>query len=257
MALFGRPSDSHVIVLAPSTAADCFWMSIEAVRLATKYMTPVVVLSEGFLINSSEPWKIPDLKKIPKMKSPFRKKVEGYLPYKRNKETLARDWVKVGTKGLEHTIGGLEKLNETGDVTQDAENHDLMTRLRAEKVQKVANDIPDLEIIGDKGADLLLVGWGSTLGSMKAAVEAVNQSGKKVAMINIRHLNPLPKNLSKILRQFKKIGVVELNLGQLDMIIRSKFLIDTSFLGRVTGQPIAVTELIDFIVKELEMLKQH
>ena len=257
MALFGRPSDSHVIVLAPSTAADCFWMSIEAVRLATKYMTPVVVLSEGFLINSSEPWKIPDLKKIPKMKSPFRKKVEGYLPYKRNKETLARDWVRVGTKGLEHTIGGLEKLNETGDVTQDAENHDLMTRLRAEKVQKVANDIPDLEIIGDKGADLLLVGWGSTLGSMKAAVEAVNQSGKKVAMINIRHLNPLPKNLSKILRQFKKIGVVELNLGQLDMIIRSKFLIDTSFLGRVTGQPIAVTELIDFIVKELEMLKQH
>ena len=257
MALFGRPSDSHVIVLAPSTAADCFWMSIEAVRLATKYMTPVVVLSEGFLINSSEPWKIPDLKKIPKMKSPFRKKVDGYLPYKRNKETLARDWVKVGTKGLEHTIGGLEKLNETGDVTQDAENHDLMTRLRAEKVQKVANDIPDLEIIGDKGADLLLVGWGSTLGSMKAAVEAVNQSGKKVAMINIRHLNPLPKNLSKILREFKKIGVVELNLGQLDMIIRSKFLIDTSFLGRVTGQPIAVTELIDFIVKELEMLKQH
>ena len=257
MALFGRPSDSHVIVLAPSTAADCFWISIEAVKLATKYMTPVVVLSEGFLVNSSEPWKIPNLKKIPKIKSPFRKKVEGYLPYKRNRETLARDWVKVGTKGLEHRIGGLEKLNETGDVTQDAENHDLMTRLRVEKVQRVVDDIPDLEIIGDKDAELLLVGWGSTLGSMKAAVEAVTQSGKKVAMINIRHLNPFPKNLSTILRKFKKVAVVELNLGQLNMIIRSKFLIDTSFLGRVTGQPIAVTELVDFIAKELEMLKQH
>ncbi len=257
MALFGRPSDSHVIVLAPSTAADCFWISIEAVRLATKYMTPVVVLSEGFLVNASEPWKLPNLKKIPKIKSPFRNKVEGYLPYKRNKETLARDWVRIGTQGLEHTIGGLEKLNETGGVTQDPDNHDLMTRLRAEKVQKVANDIPDLEIIGEEDADLLLVGWGSSLGSMRAAVEAVNQSGKKVAMINIRYLNPLPKNLSNILRSYKKVAVVELNLGQLNMIIRSRFLIDTSFLGRVTGQPIAVSELIDFITKELDMLKQH
>tara|TARA_B100000700_G_scaffold271905_1_gene315110 strand:- start:5189 stop:7039 length:1851 start_codon:yes stop_codon:yes gene_type:complete len=257
MALFGRPSDSHVIVLAPSTAADCFWISIEAVRLATKYMTPVVVLSEGFLVNASEPWKLPNLKKIPKIKSPFRNKVEGYLPYKRNKETLARDWVRIGTQGLEHTIGGLEKLNETGGVTQDPDNHDLMTRLRAEKVQKVANDIPDLEIIGEEDADLLLVGWGSSLGSMRAAVEAVNQSGKKVAMINIRYLNPLPKNLTNILRSYKKVAVVELNLGQLNMIIRSRFLIDTSFLGRVTGQPIAVSELIDFITKELDMLKQH
>ena len=257
MALFGRPSDSHVIVLAPSTAADCFWISIEAVRLATKYMTPVVVLSEGFLVNASEPWKLPNLKKIPKIKSPFRNKVEGYLPYKRNKETLARDWVRIGTQGLENTIGGLEKLNETGGVTQDPDNHDLMTRLRAEKVQKVANDIPDLEIIGDEDPDLLLVGWGSSLGSMRAAVEAVNQSGKKVAMINIRYLNPLPKNLSNILRSYKKVAVVELNLGQLNMIIRSRFLIDTSFLGRVTGQPIAVSELIDFITKELDMLKQN
>ena len=132
-----------------------------------------------------------------------------------------------------------------------------MTRLRAEKVQKVANDIPDLEIIGEEDADLLLVGWGSSLGSMRAAVEAVNQSGKKVAMINIRYLNPLPKNLANILRSYKKVAVVELNLGQLNMIIRSRFLIDTSFLGRVTGQPIAVSELIDFITKELDMLKQH
>lgn len=257
MALFGRPSDSHVIVLAPSTADDCFWISIEAVRLATKYMTPVVVLSEGFLISSSEPWKIPNLKEIPKIKTSFRTNPKGYLPYKRNKETLARDWVRIGTKGLEHTIGGLEKTNETGDVTQDPDNHDLMTRLRAEKVQRVVNDIPDLEIIGDKNADLLLVGWGSTLGSMRAAIEAVNGAGKKVAMINIRYLNPLPRNLGNILRKFKKVGIVELNLGQLNTIIRSKFLIDTSFLGRVTGQPIYVSELTNFINRELESLKEH
>ena len=257
LALFGRPSDSHVIVLAPSSASDCFWISIEAVRLATKYMTPVVVLSEGFLVNSSEPWKLPDIKKIPKIKSPFRKKVEGFLPYKRNKETLARDWVKVGTEGLEHTIGGLEKTDETGGITQDPENHDLMTRLRAEKVQKVINDIPEIEVLGEKDADLLVVGWGSSLGSMRAAVEAVNQTGKKVAMINVRYLNPLPKNFAAVLRSYKKVAVVELNLGQLNMIIRSKYLIDTSFLGRVTGQPVAVNELIDFITKELEMLKQH
>ena len=257
LALFGRPSDSHVIVLAPSSASDCFWISIEAVRLATKYMTPVVVLSEGFLVNSSEPWKLPDIKKIPKIKSPFRKKVEGFLPYKRNKETLARDWVKVGTEGLEHTIGGLEKTDETGGITQDPENHDLMTRLRAEKVQKVINDIPEIEVLGEKDADLLVVGWGSSLGSMRAAVEAVNQTGKKVAMINVRYLNPLPKNFAAVLRCYKKVAVVELNLGQLNMIIRSKYLIDTSFLGRVTGQPVAVNELIDFITKELEMLKQH
>ena len=257
MSLYGRPSDSYLIVLAPSSAADCFWISIEAVRLATKYMTPVIVLSEGFLINSSEPWKIPDLDNIPEMKAPFRINPEGYLPYKRNKETLARDWVKIGTPGLEHTIGGLEKTNETGNITQDPENHDLMTRLRYEKTQKVANDIPDIEIIGDKDADLLLVGWGSTLGSMRAAMEVVQGSGKKVAMINIRYLNPLPKNLGDILRSFKKVVVVELNLGHLNMIIRSKFMIDTAFLGRVTGQPIPVTEMIEFINKELDSLKEH
>mgnify|MGYP001161324539 FL=1 len=257
MSLFGRPSDSHLIVLAPSSAQDCFWISVEAVRLATKYMTPVIVLSEGFLINSSEPWKIPNLDDIPEMKSEFRTDPEGYLPYKRNKETLARDWVRIGTPGLEHTIGGLEKTNETGQITQDPENHDLMTRLRYEKTQKVANDIPELEIMGDKDADLLLVGWGSTLGSMRASMEAVASQGKKVAMINIRHLNPLPKNLGDILRSFKKVAVIELNLGHLNMLIRSKFLIDTAFLGRVTGQPIAVTEMIDFINKELETIKEH
>jgi len=257
MSLYGRPSDSYLIVLAPSSAADCFWISIEAVRLATKYMTPVIVLSEGFLVNSSEPWKLPDIDSIPDMKAPYRTDPKDYLPYKRNKETLARDWVKIGTPGLEHTIGGLEKTNETGLITQDPENHDFMTRVRYEKTQKVANDIPDLEILGDKDADLLLVGWGSTLGSMRASMEAVQNAGKKVALINIRYLNPLPKNLGEILRNYKKVAVVELNLGHLNMIIRSKFMIDTAFLGRVTGQPIPVTEMIEFINKELESLKEH
>ena len=257
MALFGRPSDSHLIVLAPESASDCFWISIEAVRLATKYMTPVIVLSEGFLVNASEPWKLPDLSTIPKMEPPFRTDPENYLPYIRNKETLARDWVRIGTKGLEHTIGGLEKINETGAISQDPENHDLMTRLRAEKVQKVQNDIPDVEVLGDKDADLVLLGWGSAIGSMRASAEVISKSGKKVAIVNLRYINPFPKNLEAVLKSFKKVAVVELNLGQLNMIIRSKFMIDTSFLGRVTGQPISVVEMVEFINNELNLLKEH
>ena len=257
MALFGRPSDSHLIVLAPESASDCFWISIEAVRLATKYMTPVIVLSEGFLVNASEPWKLPDLSKIPEMEPPFRTDPENYLPYIRNKETLARDWVRIGTKGLEHTIGGLEKINETGAISQDPENHDLMTRLRAEKVQKVQNDIPDVEVLGDKDADLVLLGWGSAIGSMRASAEVIAKSGKKVAIVNLRYINPFPKNLEAVLKSFKKVAVVELNLGQLNMIIRSKFMIDTSFLGRVTGQPISVVEMVEFINNELNLLKEH
>ena len=257
MALFGRPSDSHLIVLAPESASDCFWISIEAVRLATKYMTPVMVLSEGFLINASEPWKLPDISSIPKMDARFRTEPDGYLPYKRNKETLARDWVRVGTKGLEHTIGGLEKTNETGAITQDPENHDLMTRLRAEKVQKVQNDIPDVEVLGDKDAELLLLGWGSSIGSMRASAEVIAKSGRKVAIVNLRYLNPFPKNLEEVLRKYKKVAVVELNLGQLNMVIRSKFMIDTAFLGRVTGQPISVVEMVEFINNELDLLKEH
>ena len=220
MALFGRPSDSHLIVLAPESASDCFWISIEAVRLATKYMTPVMVLSEGFLVNASEPWKLPDISSIPKMDARFRTEPDGYLPYKRNKETLARDWVRVGTKGLEHTIGGLEKTNETGAITQDPENHDLMTRLRAEKVQKVQNDIPDVEVLGDKDAELLLLGWGSSIGSMRASAEVIAKSGRKVAIVNLRYLNPFPKNLEEVLRKYKKVAVVELNLGELNLVIR-------------------------------------
>ena len=257
MALFGRPSDSHLIVLAPESASDCFWISIEAVRLATKYMTPVIVLSEGFLVNASEPWKLPDLSTIPKMEPPFRTDPENYLPYIRNKETLARDWVRIGTKGLEHTIGGLEKINETGAISQDPENHDLMTRLRAEKVQKVQNDIPDVEVLGDKDADLVLLGWGSAIGSMRASAEVISKGGKKVAIVNLRYINPFPKNLEAVLKSFKKVAVIELNLGQLNMIIRSKFMIDTSFLGRVTGQPISVVEMVEFINNELNLLKEH
>jgi 2-oxoglutarate ferredoxin oxidoreductase subunit alpha len=162
----------------------------------------------------------------------------------------------VGTKGLEHTIGGLEKTNETGAITQDPENHDLMTRLRAEKVQKVQNDIPDVEVLGDEDAELLLLGWGSSIGSMRASAEVIAKSGKKVAIVNLRYLNPFPKNLEEVLRRYKKVAVVELNLGQLNMIIRSKFMIDTSFLGRVTGQPISVVEMVEFINNELNLLKE-
>lgn len=256
-ALFGRPAESPVIILAPLSPADCFWASIEAVRLATKYMTPVIILSEQFLVHSSEPWKLPDLDQIPPIEIKFRTDLNGFHPYMRDEKTLARPWVKLGTPGLEHTLGGLEKSNIMGTISYDPENHDLMNKVRMQKLQRVAQDIPDAQVVGPADADVVVLGWGSTYGHIKAAVEMASQEGIKVAMIQLRHLNPFPKNLGDVLRRFKKVLVPELNLGQLSYIIRAKYLIDAVGYNRITGKPFAVSELLDFIKDEYKSLRMH
>lgn len=256
-ALFGRPSDSHVIVLAPSSPSDCFWTSIEAVKLATKYMTPVIVLSEQFLLHSSEPWKLPDFDKIPPIEVTFRTETDGFYPYIRNEKTFARPWVKPGTPGLEHRIGGLEKSDKYGNVSYDPENHDFMTKTRAQKIQKVLQDIPDLEVTGHPEAEMIVVAWGSTYGHIKAAVELAISEGMKIAMVQLRHLNPLPRNLGDILRSYKKVLVPELNLGQLNLILRAKYLVDTKAYNRITGKPFDVSELVEFFRDEYKGLKRH
>lgn len=256
-ALFGRPSDSHVIILAPTSPADCFFTSIEAVKLATKYMTPVVVLSEQFLLHSSEPWKLPELDDIPQIKVNFRRDPEGFYPYIRDEKTLSRPWVKPGTPGLEHRIGGLEKSDVHGHISYDPENHDFMTKTRAQKIQKVLQDVPDVEVLGHPEAEILVVGWGSTYGHLKAAVELVNQDGMKLAMIQLRYINPLPKNLGDVLRTYKKVLVPELNMGQLNYVLRAKYLVDTKGYNRITGRPFNVGELVDFFKEEYKGLKTH
>ena len=256
-ALFGRPSDSHVIVLAPCSPSDCFWTSIEAIKLATKYMTPVVILSEQFLLHSSEPWKLPDFEKIPPIEVNFRTDPDGYYPYMRDDKTFARPWVKLGTPGLEHRIGGLEKSNIYGNVSYDPENHDFMTKTRAQKIQKVLQDIPDVKVTGHPEAEMIVVGWGSTLGHIKAAVELAIQDGIKIAMTQLRHLNPLPKNLGDVVRSYKKVLVPELNLGQLNFVLRAKYLVDTKGYDRITGKPFDVSELLEFFREEYQGLKKH
>ncbi|MGB7293794.1 MAG: 2-oxoacid:acceptor oxidoreductase subunit alpha [Thermodesulfobacteriota bacterium] len=256
-ALFGRPSDSHVIVLAPCSPSDCFWTSIEAIKLATKYMTPVVVLSEQFLLHSSEPWKLPDIDKIPPIEIKFRTDPDGYYPYMREDKTFARPWVKLGTPGLEHRIGGLEKSNIYGTVSYDPENHDFMTKTRAEKIQKVLQDIPDVEVTGHPEAEMIVVGWGSTYGHIKAAVELAMKEDVKIAMTQLRHLNPLPKNLGDVLRSYKKVLVPELNLGQLSFVLRAKYLVDTKGYDRITGKPFDVSELLEFFKEEYKGLTRH
>lgn len=245
--LFGRPSDSHVILLAPATPSDCFFTSIEAVKLAVKYMTPVVVLSDQYLVHSSEPWRVPDLDAIPSIPVKFRVKPEGFYPYMRDKHTFARPWVALGTPELEHTIGGLEKGHLEGHVSYDPENHDFMTHIRAEKVRKAIHDIPEVKVTGNREAKLVVVGWGSTYGHIRAAVEMANENGMQVAQVHLRHLNPLPPNTLATLQKFQRVLVPELNLGQLSWILRAKGVTQVEGYNRVTGKPFSVAELFDAI----------
>lgn len=243
-ALFGRNSDSPLVVLAPATPSDCFSMAIEAFRLATKYMTPVIVLSDGYLANGAEPWKLPSLDELPKIEIKFRTDPNGFYPYQRDPETLARPWAIPGTPGLEHRIGGLEKQHITGNVSYDPENHQLMTHLRAEKIARVAQDIPDVEVFGDREGELLVVGWGGTYGAITSAVEQVQAKGLPVSSIHLRYLNPLPRNLGQVLSRFRKILVPELNMGQLVFLLRAKYLVDAIPFNKVKGRPFKISELV-------------
>jgi 2-oxoglutarate ferredoxin oxidoreductase subunit alpha len=251
-ALYGRNSESPVVVLAPATPGDCFYISYEAVRIAVKYMAPVIVLSDGFLANGSEPWLIPDVATLPPIDVEFRTEAEGFFPYLRDPATLARPWVRPGTPGLEHRIGGLEKQDVTGNISYDPENHDHMVRTRAEKVRRVAQEIPPTTINGPATGDLLVVGWGGTFGSITAAVERAQTEGKSVASVHLRYLNPLPPDLGHILREYRRVLVPEINSGQLVRVLRAEYLVDAVGFNRVRGLPLASDEIYDAITQLLE-----
>src|SRR5438270_3992249 len=211
-ALFGRNSEAPIPVLAAATPADCFWVAIEACRIAVKYMVPVIILSDGYLANGAEPWRIPKLSDIPEIPVKFATDPIGFLPYKRDPLTLGRPWAVPGTPGLEHRIGGLEKQDGTGNVSYDPLNHEKMIQLRAAKVAGIAKDITPVEVDHEDGAELLVLGWGSTYGAIAAGVQRTRARGKKVAQAHLVHLNPFPPNLGEVLRRYRKVLIPELNL---------------------------------------------
>ena len=255
MVLFGRNSESPVPVLAASTPSQCFHAAIEAARIALKYRTPVYLLSDAYLANGSEPWLIPDVSTLPDISTQLvtaPNDGDRFLPYKRDPQTLARAWAVPGTPGLEHRIGGLEKADGTGNVSYDPENHDLMTRLRAQKVAGIAADIPELEVDDPDGADTLVLGWGSTYGPIGAAVRRMRREGYEVARAHLHYLNPLPRNTGDVLRRYDKILVPEMNLGQLLKLIRAEFLVDAVGYNRVRGRPFTSSELAEAITALVE-----
>lgn len=243
-AMFGRNGECPAVVLAPSSPDDCFWMAIEAARIATKFMIPVLYLSDGYIANGSEPWRVPDLSELPDITVKHHQEPEGFFPYKRDPVTLARPWATPGSAGLEHRIGGLEKQELTGDVSYDPQNHENMTHIRADKVARIADDIPDAEVFGGDEGELLLVGWGGTYGSLRTATQALRASGHQVSHLHLRHIHPFPKNLEPTLRRFGRVAVAELNCGQLLLLLRSKFLVDAVGINKIQGQPFKVGELI-------------
>ncbi len=251
MVLFGRNSESPVPVVAAMSPSDCFHAAIEACRIALKYRTPVYLLSDAYLANGSEPWLLPDVSTLPDISTPFATEpnFEGtFLPYLRDEKTLARPWAVPGTPGLEHRIGGLEKADRTGNVSYDPDNHDLMTRLRAQKVAGIAGDIPELEVDDpDSDASVLVLGWGGTYGPIAAACRRVRDGGRSVAHAHLRHLNPFPRNTGEVLRRYERVLVPEMNLGQLLKLVRAEFLVDAVGYNRVRGLPLRAAEVAEAI----------
>ncbi len=244
LALYGRSSDSPVPVLAPATPGDCFSIMLEAFHLAVRYMTPVVVLSDGYLANSSEPWRIPDVETLPRHPVAYWTEREGFAPYRRDEATLARPWAIPGTPGLEHRIGGIEKEDGSGNVSYSPRNHERMTRLRHDKVARIAQDLPPVEIDGAEEGRLVVVGWGGTFGAIASAVDAAREKGLAVSRIHLRHLNPFPSDLGDVLRRFEKVLVPELNTGQLARLLRAEYLVPAESLSKVQGQPFKVSEVL-------------
>jgi 2-oxoglutarate ferredoxin oxidoreductase subunit alpha len=249
--MYGRNGESPMGVVAAQSPADCFNAAVEAAHVATKYMVPVCLMSDGYIANGAEPWKLPDPNKLPDMKVSFRTDPEGYQVYGRDDKTLARDWVKPGTKGLEHRVGGLEKDYLTGDVSYDPVNHERMCQVRADKLQRAADIIPDAEVFGDDEGDVLLVGWGGTFGALRQATTLSQAKGKKVSHMHLRWIHPFPRNVEPTLKKFKKIVVCELNMGQLWRIFRSEFLVDADKYNKVQGKPFSVSEITRVIENSL------
>jgi 2-oxoglutarate ferredoxin oxidoreductase subunit alpha len=242
-ALFGRNSEAPIPVLAAATPGDCFWVALEASRIALKYMVPVIVLSDGYLANGAEPWRIPTPQEIPAIPVRFETNPEGFFPYKRDANTLARPWAIPGTPGLEHRIGGLEKQETTGNINYEPLNHEKMVRLRAAKVEAIRQDIPNVMPTGDSEGDLLLVSWGSTYGSVVQAAKSQRAKGRKIGHLHLRYLNPLPGNLGEVLKHYKRVLVPELNMGQLLWLLRAKYLVDAIGLNKIQGRPFKQNEL--------------
>ncbi len=244
-AMYGRNGECPVCVIAASSPADCFHCAIEAVRIATRFMTPVILLTDGYIANGEEPWAIPDVKSLPKIeiKHPTaRGDGSPFMPYERN-ASLARPWALPGTPGLEHRIGGLEKQDITGNVSYDPENHQRMIHLRAKKIAGIALDVPEQTVLGPEKGDLLVIGWGGTMGAIRSAVERVQKQGYQVAAANVRYLNPFPRNLGQILSNYKKVLVPELNMGQLRMLLRANYLVDAIGCNKIKGKPFLISEL--------------
>ena len=241
-ALFGRNGDCPLVVLAPQSPADCFDIAIEAARIAMKHMTPVIILSDGYLANGAEPWRIPDPDAYDKIEINHAFDPETFQPYRRD-ENLVRPWAIPGTEGLMHRIGGLEKEDVTGNVNYDPENHQKMVRIRQAKIDKIADTIPPVEPHGAPSGELLVLGWGGTYGSIFTAVNRAREQGKSVSALHLRHLSPMPKNLGEVVKRFKRVLVPELNTGQLRMLIRSQFLVDAKGLNKIQGKPFLIEEL--------------
>src|ERR1700745_1071987 len=252
-ALFGRNSEAPIPIIAPATPRDCFWAAGEASRIAVKYMVPVIILSDGYLANGAEPWRIPDLDSIPDFKVTFASDPVDFKPYRRNPDTLARPWAVPGTTGLEHRIGGLEKQDVTGNINYEPLNHENMVRIRAAKIEAIVQDIPDIVPAGDSEGDLLIVAWGSTHGAITAAVKSQRESGARIGHVHLRHLNPLPANLGEVLKRYKTVLVPELNMGQLLWLLRAKYLVNAIGLNKIQGRPFKQSELEHKISALLEL----
>jgi 2-oxoglutarate ferredoxin oxidoreductase subunit alpha len=249
-AMYGRNGESPVAVVAAATPSDCFHMAIEASRLALTYMSPVILLTDGYLANGSEPWNIPSVDSIPEIPVKFHTDPETYKPYNRD-ENLARPWAVPGTIGLEHRIGGLEKANITGDVNYEPDNHFSMVKLREEKIQKMRNSIPDLEVDGDSEGEILVIGWGGTYGAIKEAVIHTRKKGYKVSQAHFKYIHPFPKNTEKVLKSFKHVLLPEINLGQLSKILKSEYLIPIEQFNVVRGLPFRVSDIENKIIEVL------
>lgn len=248
-AFYGRHGESPLAILAPATPGDCFTMAVDAVKIAIKYMTPVLYMSDGYLANGAEPWMIPDVEQMAKIAVVHPTDSATYLPYKRDPATLGRPWALPGTPGLEHRIGGLEKADGTGNVNYDPVNHEKMVRIREEKIAKIEQEVPPLKVFGDSAGEILLVGWGSTFGAITSAVEQLRKTGLSISSIHLKYLNPFPGNLGAILKNFETVIAPEMNTGQLAAILRSRFLVDVKSISKIKGQPFKIQEIVDGILK--------
>ncbi len=242
-AIYGRNGEAPVPVIAAKSPGDCFYCAVEATRIAIKYMVPVILLTDGYIANGSEPWPLPNLASLPRFGVEHRTDPKDYFVYRRDPQTLARDWVVPGTPGLEHRIGGIEKDSLTGNISYDPMNHEKQVHVRAEKIARITQDIGELDLSGEESGDVLVIGWGGTFGALRQATDSVRARGKRVSHAHVRHLSPLEPGLAKIIKNFKHVMVAELNLGQLRTIIRATFLVDAIGLNKVQGQPFKVREV--------------